>query len=138
MGKKKTGAEGRPGYANPPVHSRFKPGRSGNPGGRKKGSRNFRTLLKEVMESEIELTERVKGTKRVVPLVEALLLRLAQDGLEGNPRAIENLLSRYERYADGSNAVPEELPEDDEQMLEEYLTRRERRSRGESSEESDE
>ncbi len=33
------------GYGKPPVASRFPPGRSGNPRGRQKGSKNGRTLL---------------------------------------------------------------------------------------------
>lgn len=33
------------GYMNPPKHSRFRPGQSGNPRGRKKGSINTLPLL---------------------------------------------------------------------------------------------
>ena len=42
------------GYRNPPVASRFPKGQSGNPGGRKKDSRNFKTVLDEVMAREVE------------------------------------------------------------------------------------
>lgn len=38
------------GYAHPPVHSRFQPGQSGNPGGRAKG-RTLTSILREVLES---------------------------------------------------------------------------------------
>jgi len=31
------------GYGNPPKHTRFRPGRSGNPAGRRKGVRNLMT-----------------------------------------------------------------------------------------------
>jgi hypothetical protein len=110
MAKKKRSGGSGPGYCNPPVHSRFQPGQSGNPGGRKKGSRNIKTLLKEVMETEAEVTDKANGTKRRVTLLEALLLRQVQDGLDGNSRSIENLLNRYERYADHSDDAREELP----------------------------
>ncbi len=95
------------GRGKPPRHKRFKPGQSGNPGGRPKGSRNFKTILQEILEAGIELTE--NGRKRKVTLVAALIKRQAQEGLRGNMRAIENLLDRYERHA-----PPEPLAEDDE------------------------
>ena len=37
------------GYGRPPVHSRFKPGKSGNPKGRAKQSRNMRTIVQQVL-----------------------------------------------------------------------------------------
>jgi hypothetical protein len=37
------------GYGKPPLHTRFKPGQSGNPRGRPKGSLNFTTDLKTVL-----------------------------------------------------------------------------------------
>jgi hypothetical protein len=33
------------GYGKPPKHTRFKPGQSGNPKGRPKASKDFRSLL---------------------------------------------------------------------------------------------
>src|ERR671912_732372 len=86
------------GRGKPPRSTQFKPGRSGNPGGRKKGSLSLKTIVTAVLESEIELTE--NGRKRKVPLLEAILLRQAQDALRGQPRAIDSLLDRYERHAD--------------------------------------
>ena len=35
--------DGQVGYRKPPVHTRFKPGQSGNPKGRPKGPRNLAT-----------------------------------------------------------------------------------------------
>ena len=42
------------GYGRPPVHSRFKPGQSGNPKGRRKGQRNVGTVV------DGELSQRIK------------------------------------------------------------------------------
>lgn len=47
----------RVGHGHPPRHSRFKPGRSGNPKGRPKRSLNLRTLVKKVCEQIIEVRE---------------------------------------------------------------------------------
>src|SRR4030088_2262959 len=45
------------GYCLPPEHSRFKPGESGNPSGRAKGSQNFKTLFNKILNEEISLRE---------------------------------------------------------------------------------
>ena len=45
------------GYASPPEHSRFKPGQSGNPSGRAKGSENLKTLFNRILDEEISLRE---------------------------------------------------------------------------------
>lgn len=45
----------RVGYGCPPVQSQFKPGQSGNPSGRAKGSQNLKTLFNKVLNEEISL-----------------------------------------------------------------------------------
>jgi hypothetical protein len=116
------------GYGNPPVHSRFPKGRSGNPGGRKKDSRNFRTVLEEVMAREVEQP----GKNRPIPLIEALFLKLADCGLKGDWKAIESLLDRAERHALHRNEPQPELPEEDAQMLDDFFERRGRSSETET------
>lgn len=108
------------GYGNPPVHSRFQKGRSGNPGGRKKDSRNFRTVLEEVMAREVEQP----GKNQPIPLIEALFLKLADCGLKGDWKAIERFLDRAERHTLHRDEPQRELPEEDAQMLDEFLKRR--------------
>jgi hypothetical protein len=110
------------GYSNPPFHSRFKKGQSGNPGGRKKDSRNFKTVLDEVMAREVEQSGNRK--KKPVPLLEALLLKQADCGLKGDWRATERLLDRYERYSLDRPDSQGDLPEEDKHMLDDFLGRR--------------
>lgn len=112
------------GRGKPPRASRFKPGQSGNPGGRKKGSLNLKTILTAVMESEIEVAE--NGRKRTVTRLEALILGQVQVGLRGNTRASDSLLNRYERLADVGVEQGDELPEDDQALLERALNSRRR------------
>jgi hypothetical protein len=45
------------GYGCPPERSRFKPGQSGNPSGRAKGSQSFKTLFNKILNEEISLRE---------------------------------------------------------------------------------
>ena len=50
---------GKTGYGNPPEHSRFKPGESGNPSGRPQGAKNRSTVLKKWLDvaSKVENVE---------------------------------------------------------------------------------
>ena len=74
-------AEYEVGYRKPPMASRFKPGRSGNPGGRpKRPSMNgaFDRVANRM------LTVRQGGRKRRMTAVEALLLGLMDRALKGD------------------------------------------------------
>ena len=55
------------GYGRPPVHSRFKPGQSGNPRGRPKGSLNFETDLKRTLQAPVTLNEWGQATPGYYP-----------------------------------------------------------------------
>ncbi len=78
------------GYANPPVKSQFKKGQSGNPRGRPGGRKNLTTILNETLYGKITVRER--GHTRKITMIEALLLRLRKDALEGDLRAVDRLL----------------------------------------------
>lgn len=67
------------GYGRPPRHSQFKPGQSGNPKGRPKGSRNFATLAAKVLDSKI--MSRENGQPREMTRCEAILLTQANKAI---------------------------------------------------------
>jgi hypothetical protein len=117
------------GYARTPVRTRFQKGQSGCPGGRKLGSRNFKTIFREAMARMVELTER--GKRRSVDAPTALLLDELQDALKGNHKARTDLLDRCERYLNDPDDGEEELPEEDQAMLDAALQRRRRREEDE-------
>ena len=73
------------GYKKPPVASRFPPGMSGYPQGRKKGSKNLKTLIKAAMTSKILIQEGQRS--RRVSKIEAVVMRQLQSALKGNERA---------------------------------------------------
>ena len=79
------------GYGRPPVHSRFKPGQSGNPRGRPKGRLNFETDLKRTLQAPVTLND--GGKPRRVTTQEAMLLRLREKALKGEVKALDKLLS---------------------------------------------
>jgi hypothetical protein len=67
MAKHKPKLTGKGGYGDPPRHSQFKKGKSGNPGGRPKGSRSFASALRAEGDELVTLTingKKVRRTKR--------------------------------------------------------------------------
>jgi hypothetical protein len=75
------------GYGRPPVHSRFKPGVSGNPNGRRKPLK-ARDIKKDVQEVFLrELTVRDGNKTRRVTGIVLLYQKLLNDALKGNAKA---------------------------------------------------
>ena len=90
MSKKKTPDDYDIGFAKPPKHSQFKPGKSGNPRGRPKGARNLKTDLEEELAELLTLRE---GNKELrLSKQRALIKSLMARGLKGNDRAAEKIL----------------------------------------------
>ena len=95
------------GYGKPPKHSRFKPGQSGNPSGRPRGSRNKFPALNEERLKDIILLEAYRtitvndGDRRVtLPMAQAIVRTLALNAAKGNQRALNlftEMLSTTER-----------------------------------------
>jgi hypothetical protein len=87
------------GYGKPPAHSRFQKGQSGNPQGRKKGSKNripdmkeerFKAIILDEAYREIDVRE---GDNRVtLPVIRAAVRTLANKGLKGETRSLKNFM----------------------------------------------
>lgn len=91
------------GYGKPPRHSRFKPGQSGNPKGRRKGAKSFNTIVREALLKPITVRT-AAGTKKITS-AEALVLKAIESGTKGDLRAIDKLLGWY------ATAIPTERVE---------------------------
>jgi hypothetical protein len=111
------------GYGKPPRANQFKPGQSGNPKGRKKGIKNEVTILQELLEHMVALNER--GKTRKITLLEAILRKVAEDGLRGNIKSVGFLLNRYYAAAAG-NIAQADFSEEDKAVLEAYLREHEK------------
>ena len=70
-----------------PVSTRFQPGKSGNPAGRPKGSKNAITLLKQSLELQLR--------EQAAPDLGAVLDKAVELALEGNPAMIKMLLEMH-------------------------------------------
>jgi hypothetical protein len=86
------------GYGKPPVATRFRKGRSGNPRGRPKGARGIRTLLDEALGQEITISE--GGRTSRISKREALILSLITKAIKGDMRAAAQTLRLIEAHED--------------------------------------
>jgi hypothetical protein len=86
------------GYRKPPKHSRFKPGQSANPAGRKKGVANFKTDLEDTLQLPVQLSE--AGKTKLVSTQQAALSRLKQKALNGDGRALDRALKLASKLSD--------------------------------------
>jgi len=105
------------GYRKPPRRTRFRAGKSGNPKGRPKGSKNIATIAAKVAAMKIPITH--NGKKKNVPLTEALLLGMAHDAAKGSKHDRKNLLEYLTKNAPVDNQAADETPltEEDKAIL---------------------
>lgn len=89
------------GYCKPPVHTRFKPGQSGNPSGRVKGSKNLKSLFHQILNEQIPLQDGAQ-TKKVTK-AEALMRRLIIGALKGDSRSLMTLMRIAEQTGEFEN-----------------------------------
>ena len=83
------------GYCKPPANSQFKPGQSGNPKGRKKGAQGMKTLAKQMLTERISV--RTAGGTKKMTRMDALLHKMVELGMKGNPRMLLGLIQLYEK-----------------------------------------
>jgi hypothetical protein len=87
-----------PGYGRPPRHSRFKPGQSGNPSGRPKGSRNFRMDLAEELNSLTTVSK--NGTPLNLTKQRAIVHSIVEQAMQGDTRSLSLLLPLILKISD--------------------------------------
>jgi hypothetical protein len=78
------------GYGRPPAHSRFTKGRSGNPGGRPKNSKNLSTQFLEAVAETVPVSLGGRSTR--MTKLQATIQQLVNKGAQGDPRAITQVL----------------------------------------------
>lgn len=79
------------GYKQPPREHQFKPGISGNPSGKRKGTKNCATILEELMNRKV----RVRGGSQAITLKEAIYERYGEDALKGNLKSLIFMLKQF-------------------------------------------
>ena len=83
------------GYKKPPKASQFPPGRSGNPKGRPKGSRNSDTIINSLLQRKVTLRENGKAQK--ITIHEGIIRCFVEGAaLKGNAKSASFILDRYD------------------------------------------
>lgn len=111
------------GYGKPPKHTQFKKGQSGNPKGKPKGHKNFKTDLKEALGAKIPIT--IDGKKKSITKQRAIIESTIHRSLQGNDKARANLFSLIIRSLE-ADVEAEEMPDltaQDLEILKRYETR---------------
>ena len=108
------------GYGRPPMHSRFRPGQSGNPAGRRKGVRNLKTDVMRSLRTPVKVKE--GGRSRTRSTQEGVLLVLREKALRGDARALDRFLELALRYNSdpGESGPTQGLAADDQAILAAY------------------
>jgi hypothetical protein len=93
----------RIGFCRPPVATRFKPGISGNPRGRPKGSLNVATAFTKALHEKVVINEH--GKRKTVTKLEAAMKQVANKGASGDLRAVVQVVS-LAQYAEAKQNMP--------------------------------
>ncbi len=73
------------GRGQPPQHTQFQKGQSGNPAGRPKGSRNFKTELRNALAAEVVV--QIDGKQQRISKFRAIVERLMSSASKGDFKA---------------------------------------------------
>jgi hypothetical protein len=111
------------GYGKPPRHTRFEPGRSGNPRGRSPGAKNMKTLLSKALRELVVVTE--PGGRRKVSKREAIVTQLVNRSAKADYRAIQILLGMLRDIEGDSDAHSSDaaFTEADQQIIQRIRSR---------------
>jgi hypothetical protein len=115
-------AEEKVGYGRPPVSTRFKPGQSGNPRGRPKGSKSLEQVLRQALNRRVQDTRR--GGRHTVRMAELIIEGLVFAAAKRDPQMLRLLLAFLDRYApsDAPKVDPQEVRAADREILDEYIS----------------
>jgi hypothetical protein len=111
------------GKGRPPVATRFKPGRSGNPKGRPKGSKNAQGLAKAELSRKVVVT--VNGRKKSMTVAEIASRRLGDKAMTGDAKAFSFLIA-IAGVGGSDETLADRLttPEQDQAILADYFKRK--------------
>jgi alpha-beta hydrolase superfamily lysophospholipase len=105
----RTAAGQKVGRGNPPQHTRFQKGASGNPKGRPKGSKNLSTLIMEAARDPVTAT--VDGRTRRISKIQATTTQLATKAASGDHAAMGKFLDWIDEIETRAAAVkPTQFP----------------------------
>jgi hypothetical protein len=114
------------GYGKPPKERQFIKGRSGNPKGRPKGSRNLATSFVEVSREQITVTE--GGRRRTMTKGDAIVHQVTNKAASGDVRAVREYFQIYKMFqaTESAEEITPELSDRDNDLMKNFLKRMDR------------
>lgn len=113
------------GFCKPPVHTRFKPGQSGNPKGRPKGAMDTHRLIDAILNKKVAAT--IDGVPIRISKRQAMLMRLANNATSGDINSLRllmpHLLQIDAKKEARARAKAENMSRSDREILDEYLSK---------------
>jgi hypothetical protein len=112
------------GYGKPPIRTRFKKGQSGNPTGRRKGSRNLASALDSALQEKVTVNE--GGVRKKVTKKQAALKQIANKAASGDVNGLRILIAllQFLEQRSPDPALPTaQLEEADEKIVMTALAR---------------
>jgi hypothetical protein len=113
----------RVGRGRPPLHTRFAPGKSGNPRGRPKGRKSSATILDELLSRKVPVGE--GRNRRSMTMEEVMIRRICQKAANGELKYVE-LVLRLKQMQGGDEEQPAVPSAEDEQILARFLAKQSR------------
>jgi len=123
------------GYKRPPKRTQFQPGQSGNPTGRRKNVRNFKTDLVAELHEQIPIRE--NGREMKITKQRAFIKALVAAAIKGDMRATNALVSFCTRSLgneDEDRDVNASPTEEDVDIIEAFVKRERTRHRSKPAE----
>jgi hypothetical protein len=120
-GKGPSAGEYAVGYGRPPQHTRFKPGQSGNPAGKRKPRESIDTMIARLQRDKVRVT--VQGHEKWLTKLEVMFITITNNAAKGDLRAAEFLLRTQKAYAASAAYGGDHMDQtaQDRAILERYL-----------------
>ena len=81
------------GYKNPPLHSRFQKGQSGNPKGSPRGAKSLPTIIRELLGAKIPV-QTAQGPRKI-SRIEGFMMKRAELAAKGDHRALDAMIRMW-------------------------------------------
>jgi hypothetical protein len=109
------------GYGRAPISGRWKPGRSGNPSGKRKRKKTVGDVIDETFLRKVTIQE--DGRRITLTLQELIIRNLGSAAAGGDMGAIRTLFALKERYRDSEETTlnPSEFDPDDQAIIEAHF-----------------
>jgi hypothetical protein len=118
------GDEESVGYGRPPRATRFKPGQSGNPRGRPKGSKGLASVLSRALAEKVTVTE--NGRRRKITKLEAMTKQLVNKAAGADLAAMKLLVALIqftENRNEPNRRSTESMNDADKKIIQEFYAR---------------